>query len=213
MRFRLASNVGLRRNLKSFVVERPPPVGSLGGASCGFSVGAAEAEPEPEGSEGEEGADGVEKGIVRRGGAASDEGLVDFVHDGIACGHREGGNAPGPTPAFAIAPDAAVDEEAENEIFGEVGGLADDVVDEMELVLGEVRDEPFHEEGENGGSVFGGEGVGGKGEDDAGPGNGGPPGTKPRRNEKLVQPRLHLWELGRGARIAPRLFSQDASLG
>ena len=107
---------------------------------------AAEAEPEPEGGEGEERADGVEKGIVGRGGAADDEGLMDFVHDGIAGGDGKGGNAPGPAPAFAIAADAAVDQDAKNKILGEVGALADDVVNEIELVFAQMGEKPFREE-------------------------------------------------------------------
>ena len=128
------------------------------GSESGFW--AAEAEPEPEGGEGEEGADGVEKGIVGRGGAADDERLMDFVHDGIACGDGEGRDAPRPAPAFAIAADAAVDQDAKNKIFGEVGALADDVVNEIELVFGEMGEKPFHEEGKNRCGVLGREGVG-----------------------------------------------------
>src|ERR1700675_1887352 len=112
----------------------------------GRKLVSVQAEPEVEDGEGEEGADGVEQGIVGRGGAAGDEGLMDFVHDGIACGYGEGGDAPGPAPAFAIAADAAIDQETKNKIFCEVGAFADDVVNETELVFGEVREKPLYED-------------------------------------------------------------------
>ena len=163
------------------------------------------AEPEVQSGEGEEGADGVEQGIVGRSGAAGDEGLMDFVEDGVACGDGQSRDAPGPAPASAIAADPAVDQEAEDKIFSEVGAFADDVVDEIELVFGEMRKEPFHEEGKNCRGVFGGEGVGGERENDAGPSDGGPPGAEPRGDEQLVETGLHLWKLRGGTRIAPRL--------
>ena len=142
-----------------------------------------------------------------------DEGLMDFIHDRIAGSEGQGGDAPGPAPAFAIAADAAVDQEAENKIFGEVRAFADDVVNELELSFGEMGKEPLHEERENGRGVVRGEGVGREGEDDAGPSNGGPPGAKPGGNQQLVKVRLHLRQMRGGARIAPGLFSHDALLG
>ena len=138
---------------------------------------------------------------------------MDFIHDRIACGEGEGGDAPGPAPAFAIAADAAVDQEAENKIFGEVGRFADDVVNEIELSFGEIGKEPFHEDRENGRGVFRGEGIGREGEDQAGPSDGGPPGAKPGGNQQLVKVRLHLRQMRGGARIAPGLFSHGVFLG
>src|SRR5580700_1703195 len=121
MRQRLPSKASLRRTLRFIALRRSPAVWPLGGAICGLSGVAMEAEPKVKGGEGEEGADGIEKGIVGRGGAAGDEGLMDFVHDGIARSDRESGEAPGPAPAFAIAADATVEQEAENKVLGEVG--------------------------------------------------------------------------------------------
>lgn len=94
-----------------------------------------ETEPEKECGEGEEGADGVEKGIVGRGGAADDEGLVDFVKARIDCGHKPGGKAPGPAPAFAIAANATIEQEAKDKIFGEVGAFANEMVNEIEAIV------------------------------------------------------------------------------
>jgi hypothetical protein len=188
-------------------------VWALGGAIGGFAVVRAEAEPEIDGGNGEEGADGIEKGIVGRSGAAGDKGLVDFVHDGIAGGDGEGGDAPRPPPALAIAADAAVDQHAKNKIFGEVGAFADDMVNEIELVFGEVRKKPVDEGGEKACSVLGREGVGRECEDNAGPGQSRPPRAKPSWKEQLMEARLQLGELRRGARIAPGLFRHGTFLG
>ena len=171
-----------------------------------------EAKPEPEESEGEEGADGIEKGIVRRGGAAGDEGLVDFVHDGIASSDRKSGDAPGPAPAFAIAANAAINQEAENKIFGEVGALADEMVDEIELILREPGEEPVNEGRQDAGGVFGRERVGGEREDDASPGDGRPPGAKPCGDQQFVKAWLHFRQLRGGTGIAPGLVRHDVFL-
>ena len=94
-----------------------------------------EAEPEEEHGEGEEGADGVKEGIVGGGGAADDEGLVDFVEAGISGGHKPGGKAPGPAPAFAVAANATIEQKTEDKIFGEVGAFADEMVNEIEPIV------------------------------------------------------------------------------
>jgi len=126
-----------------------------GGRSC-----SAVAEPKVEGGDGEGSGGGVEKGIVRRGAAAGDEGLVDFVHDGIAGGDGQGGDSPGPMPAFASASKAAKEQKAKNKILGEVRAFANDMVNQIELVRVQVRKKPFHEERENRRGVLGGEGIG-----------------------------------------------------
>jgi len=130
---------------------------------------------------------------------------MDFIHDGIAGGDGEGGDAPRPAPAFAIAAHAAVDQDAKNKIFGEVGALADDVVNETELVFGEVGEKPAHDWGENVRGVLGGERVSRERKDDAGPGDGWPPGPKPGGNEEFVQAGLHFRQLWRGPGITPGL--------
>jgi len=72
----------------------------------------------------EEGASGVEERVPRRSGAAGDEGLVNFVEAGVTRSDGERGEGPGPAPAFAVAAEAAKEEEIEDEVVGEVGGLA-----------------------------------------------------------------------------------------
>jgi|SRR5580658_6378022 hypothetical protein len=209
------SRVSLSRgeDIQAAKIDLDLALWALGGAIRGPAAVAAEAEPEPEGGEGKEGADGVEQRIVGRSSAAGDKGLVDFVHDGIAGGDGKSGEAPRPAPAFAATANAAVDQQAKNKIFNEVGAFADDVVNEIKLVFREVRKEPVHDRGEKAGGVLGGEGVSRECEDNAGPGQSRPPGAKPGRKEQLVQARLHLGELRHGARIAPGLFRQCALLG
>jgi len=164
-----------------------------------------EAKPDPEHGEREEGADRVEKGIVRRSGAAGDEGLVNFVHDGIARGDGKGGDPPGPAPAFAIASDAAINQEAENKIFGEVGAFADEMVHEIELILREPGEEPVNDRRQDVGCVFGRERVGGEREYDAGPSDGRPPRAEPGGDQQLVKAWLHFRQLRSGTGIAPGL--------
>jgi hypothetical protein len=141
-----------------------------------------EVEPSEEGEVGEEGADGVEEGIPWAGGAAGDEGLVDFVEAGVAGGDDEGGEAPRPAPADAGAANGAEKQNGEDEIFGEVGALANDVVDVGDLAVGEVREEPAQERLDEVAGVFLREKVGGHPEDESGPEEGGPPGAQPGGN-------------------------------
>ena len=121
------------------------------------------------GEVGEEGADGVEQGIPGGGGAAGDEGLVDFIEAGVAGGDDEGGYAPGPVPADADAAHGAEKQDAEDEIFGEVGALANDVMDVDDLVMREVGEEPAEKRFDDAAGVVGGEDVGGHEEDPASP--------------------------------------------
>jgi hypothetical protein len=205
MRLRLASKVSLRRTPTSNALRRSSAVWPLCGTICGFSGGAAEAEPEVEDGERKERADGVEKRIVRRGGAAGDEGLMDFVHNGVACSYGESGDTPGPAPALAIAADATVEQNTKNKIFGEVRAFADDVVNEIELSFCEMRVKPLYDYGENRRGVVGREGVGRESENDASPDDCRPPGANPGGDEKLVQARLQLRQVRSGAGIAPGL--------
>jgi hypothetical protein len=56
------------------------------GRSC-----SRQAKPKENCDNGEERSGGIEQGIVRRSDTAGDEGLVDFVEDGIAGGYGKGG--------------------------------------------------------------------------------------------------------------------------
>ena len=165
----------------------------------------AKAQPEPDGREGEEGADGIDKGIVWGGLATGDEGLMDFVESGIAGSDEERGESPGPAPADARATNAAIEQEAKDEVFDEVGRLANVVVDQIKLRVGQAGYEPAEDGLDERGGVLGGEGVGGHDEDNGGPKEGGPPGAQPRGDQHLLKARLHLGELRRGTRIAPGL--------
>src|SRR5438552_9864335 len=92
------------------------------------------AEPHPQHDKSRKGADGVEQGIVWRGRTAGDEGLVNFIQNGISRGAEECRDAPRPAPAFAVAAHAAIKQQTKNKIFCEVRGLADEVMDELELI-------------------------------------------------------------------------------
>ena len=105
----------------------------------------AELEPCEEGEVGEEGADGVEERVPGSGGAAGDKGLVNFVEAGVAGGDDECGDAPRPAPTQAGAADGAEKQNAEDEIFGEVRALANDVVNVDDLAMRQVGKEPVDE--------------------------------------------------------------------
>ena len=135
------------------------------------------------GEVGEESADGVEQGIPRGGGAAGDEGLVNFVEARVAGGDDESGDAPRPAPADARAADGAEKQNAEDEIFGEVRRLTDEVMNSRDLVMAQVRQEPAEKRFDDAARVILREEVGGHEEDETGPEEGGPPRTEPRRNK------------------------------
>ena len=120
----------------------------------------AEAEPKIEEGKSEKRADGIEKRIVGRSSAADDESLVNFVEARIDGGDEPSGKTPGPAPTFAVATEAPVKEEAKNKIFGEVGGLADEMVNDSKLMMGEVWEEPVDDGRENRCRVLRGEVVG-----------------------------------------------------
>ena len=102
----------------------------------------AEVDPEPEDGESEEGAGGIDKGIVWGCFAAGDERLMDFVERGIAGSDEERGESPGPAPADAGTSNAAKEEQAKNKIFSEVGRFANVVVDQIKLRVGQAGYEP-----------------------------------------------------------------------
>src|SRR5438477_3230277 len=65
------------------------------------------------------GSDGVEEGVPRRGRAAGDKSLVDFIQRGVPGGDGKSEEGPRPTPGFAIATGSAEEEQIDNAILGE----------------------------------------------------------------------------------------------
>ena len=167
----------------------------------------AEVKPEEEEEAGDEGADGVEERVPGRSGAAGDEGLVDFVERGIACRDRKSGECPRPAPSNARAAHTAKKKNIEDEIFCKVRGLADEKVDDGELVFGKGGKEPAKNRQDNRGSMIRGKGVGRKSEDATGPDDCRPPGAQPGGNERHAF--SEFVEFRGGARIAPGLFGQE----
>ena len=162
-------------------------------------------EPGEEREVGEESADGIEQGIPRSGGAAGDERLVDLVEAGVASGDDEGSKAPGPVPTFAGSADAAEKQDTEDEIFGEVGALANEVVDVGDSMMAEMREQPSQERLDDAAGVFGGKEIGGHEEDPARPEQCRPPGAQPARDQRRGEARLNFGECGGGAWVAPGL--------
>lgn len=163
--------------------------------------------PKKDDKRSDEGANGVQQRIPRRCRAAYDEGLVDFVEGGIACGDGEGGKGPSPTPAGAGATNATEQKQIENEVFCKMSGFADEKVDDGELVSGKRGKEPAKNGQDNRGSVIRRKGVSRKSEDATGPDQRRPPGMQPRRNERHAFAKFV--EFRGGAGIAPGLFRQE----
>ena len=117
----------------------------LGLRGDSLSRSTVKAEPEPDDAESEKRADGIDQGVVGRGLAAGDEGLVDFVERGIAARDEERSQSPGPAPADVAAANAAKEKRAEDEVLGEVGALANVMMDEVKLGRGQIGFEPAKE--------------------------------------------------------------------
>lgn len=182
-----------------------------GSGSCRLSFGnnrlvrPAEVEPQGHREEREERANGVEQGIVRRSGTARNERLMNFVKAGIARGDKPGRKSPGPAPSRARAANGAKKEQIEDEVFAEVRGLANQMMDETQRFMTQAGEEPMQQRNDDSGGVLGGERVGGERKDDAGPHQCRPPGTNPSWNQELVKLRLHFGQVRRRAGIAPGL--------
>src|SRR2546429_1427253 len=153
------------------------------------------------------GSDGIEEGVPRRGRAADDKGLVDFIQRGVSGRDGKSEEGPRPTPAGAIATGSAEEEQIENEVLGEVSDLADEIMHFVNLMAGKRREKPAESRLDDGAGVCGGKSVGGERENDRCPKQGRPPGAKPGGNERSAL--TDLIEFRSGARIAPGLFGQE----
>lgn len=153
---------------------------------------------------GGESACGVEERVPGRSGTRGNERLVEFVENRIDGGDEPCGESPRPVPAVAASADAATKEQIENEVFGEVGGLADQKMDDVDAAVGNGWDEPAEQGLEYEGSVGRREGVCGSEKDQPGPEKDGPPDVEPCRSERSVRNAVaDLVEVGCGARVTP----------
>src|SRR5258707_15771006 len=153
------------------------------------------------------GSDGVEEGVPRRGRAADDKGLVDFIQRGVSGSDGKCEEGPRPTPALAIVTGSAEEEQIEDEVLGEVSGLADEIMDFVNLMAGKRTEKPTESRLDNGAGVCRGKSVSRERENDRCPKQGRPPGAKPCGNERGAL--TDLIEFRSGARIAPGLFGQE----
>ena len=138
----------------------------------------ARAKPEPEEEHGQQGSGGVDERVVGRGLAAGDECLMYLVEGGVYGGDEERGHSPGPAPASAGSANTAVQEQTEHKVFAEMGGFANEVVNEVDLRRGQGRIDPVQDALEDGEGVLSREGIGGHNKDDDSPKQSGPPGPQ-----------------------------------
>src|SRR5260370_2883180 len=124
-----------------------------------FRCGSLPAEPHPQHNKSREGADRIEQGIVRRSSTAGDKRLMNFVQDGISRGAEKCRDAPRPAPPFPVAAHAALKQKTKNKIFCEERALADEVMDEFELIGSKRRIHPAQDGFTHPTGVLRGEGV------------------------------------------------------
>jgi hypothetical protein len=91
----------------------------------------------------------------------------------------------GPLLAMALAANAGIEKQVENEIFRQMGAFADQVVMELEMGLAEGNGQPAQDFLEDRAGVFGRESVRGKEENEPTPEDGGPPRAEPSRDMEL----------------------------
>src|SRR5260221_1547383 len=187
------------------VTRETCPVRSKSGNFTIISVRTKAVEEEDQ-EEGDEGADGIDKRVPRRRRATDDEGLVNFVEDGITGSYGERGDGPRPTPTGASAASSTEEQQIKNEIFGKVGGFADEMVNNVDLMVCDGVEKPAEDGLDDGAGVRGRERIGRESEDDAGPGECRPPGAEPGGSQWDALAEFS--ELRSGARIAPGLFGQ-----
>jgi hypothetical protein len=148
----------------------------------------AQAEVEIEAEHRHEGARRVEQGIVRGGGAAGDEGLMDFIEGGVSRRNEPGGKPPKPAPTAVRAANTAINQEEKDEILGEMSRFSNQAVNGAKLMLREMQ--PAEKPMQNASGVFGGESVRGEAENDSSPQNSRPPGAEKLAHEDSHQRRV-----------------------
>ena len=105
----------------------------------GDSLPTMQVKPKPDDAESEKRTGGIDQRVVGRGLATGDEGLVDFVERGVAARDEERSQSPGPAPADVAATNATEQKHTEDEVLGEVGALANVMMDELKLRGGQIR--------------------------------------------------------------------------
>ena len=183
----------------------------LGGQMLGRGS-AADTVIEKKKEDGEESSDGIEQRVVGGSGAAGDEGLMNFVQRGVEGGDRKGCEGPAPVPSGTRSANGAIEQNTKDEIFGEVGGFADEEMDAIDLIGGDGGDEGAQEGSEDETGMRGGESVGRQKEDKDRPEQCGPPGSQPGRRFGEGSTFTEFGQLGRGTGVAPRLFWQVQGL-
>src|SRR6267142_3561948 len=144
-----------------FIGDFNPWIASVRLRQCSWILTIAREKPEPEEQHGKGGACGVDDRVVGRGVAAGDEGLMYLVESGVGGGQEERSKSPSPAPASAGSAKAAIQEQTKHEVFAEMCGLANEVVNDLELRRAHGRIDPQLDTLEDGTGVRRREGIGG----------------------------------------------------
>lgn len=132
---------------------------------------------EPEEEQGGGGTGGIDQDVSYPALAGGNEGLVEFVGDGVEDRDREsqGGGAPGEgrvrfvTSAAPGFVKGAKEKQGEDGVFGDVSGLAHHMDDRVQVVLGDVRHKPADDGADDAGRTMARRSVARRGKDEGHP--------------------------------------------
>ncbi len=144
------------------------------------------------------------KGIPSAGATGDDKGLVDFVEHGISAGDEPGSQGRSQMPTASDAAQPSVEKQKENEIFREMGGFANEMMNQFQARMTDAGNEPAKKWLDNATGMFRRKRTSGTGEDEQGPEQGGPPRAKPVGKKRSGRnARTEASEFGCGPWIAP----------
>lgn len=133
---------------------------------------------------------------------------MNFVEHGVSGCDEPGDESPGPVPAAALATNAAIKKQEEDEILHEMGRFADEMMGGIEVLRRHGGEEPAERRHDEAGGVFPREVIRRGHGYESSPEQGGPPDAKPRKNwgrERIAK--ANLVKIGGWTGIAPRFGS------
>ena len=130
---------------------------------------------------------GVDQHVSKSSLTAGNERLVKFVEGGVAEDDQNRDQSPTQVPAFFASADSAENQQAENEIFGEVGAFTNDVVKQFERLVRSAGQQPMQEGNEVMAGVLGGKSASRKAGNGNGPEQSRPPSFEPSHQRPTLR--------------------------